>query len=66
MRLPPGYPLDLVGDPCVIVAAPRGRFGGGPLHQEHVDPEQIRRAAEAEHGGATGDAGREAGQRRTV
>jgi hypothetical protein len=44
-RLPPGYRLDLVGDPCVIIL--RGpddtvvaRF------TRNVDPQEIRQAAE--------------------
>jgi hypothetical protein len=52
MRLPAGYTLDLVGDPCVIVLrradAVVARF------TKHVDPEEIRRAAEEDHGGGAG------------
>ena len=46
-RLPPGYSLDLVGDPCVIVL----RHEDGTLvarFTHNVDPEEIRRAAEAD------------------
>jgi hypothetical protein len=46
-RLPPGYGLDLLGDPCVIVL----RRADGTLvarFTKNVDPEQIRRAAEEE------------------
>ncbi len=44
-RLPPGYQLDLIGDPCVIVLRQEDgtvvtRFG------HNVNPEEIRRAAE--------------------
>ena len=44
-RLPPGYRLDLVGDPCVIVLRREdetvvARFS------HNVDPEEIRRTAE--------------------
>jgi hypothetical protein len=44
-RLPPGYTLDLVGDPCVIVLRrPDGtiaaRFG------RYVEAQEIRRVAE--------------------
>jgi hypothetical protein len=46
-RLPPGYRLDLVGDPCIIIlrrpdGAVVARFS------RNVDPEEIRRAAEEE------------------
>ena len=44
-RLPPGYGLDLLGDPYVIVL----RRADGTLvarFTKNVDPEQIRRAAE--------------------
>jgi hypothetical protein len=44
-RLPPGYRLVLVGDPCIILGGPDGevvaRFG------RDVDPEGIRRSAAA-------------------
>ncbi len=44
-RLPPGYRLDLVGDPCVIVlrredATVVARF------THNADPEEIKRTAE--------------------
>jgi hypothetical protein len=44
-RLPPGYALDLVGDPCIVILRdPEGvivaRF------TRNVDPEEVRRAAE--------------------
>jgi hypothetical protein len=47
-HLPPGYRLDLVGDPCVIILrGPNGtviaRF------TRNVDPEEIQRAAEEDH-----------------
>ncbi len=44
-RLPPGYSLDLVGDPCVIVL----RRSDGTVvasFTRAATPEQIRRAAE--------------------
>jgi hypothetical protein len=43
--LPPGYSLDLVGDPCVVVL----RRGDGTIvarFSDHAAPEEIRRAAE--------------------
>jgi hypothetical protein len=47
-KLPAGYALDLVGDPCVIVL----RRGGGTIvarFTRNVDPQEIRRAAEEDH-----------------
>jgi hypothetical protein len=46
-RLPPGYHLDLVGDPCIIIL--RGPDGEVVARfSRDVDPEEIRRiAAEA-------------------
>ena len=43
-RLPPGYRLDLVGDPCVIVLV---REDGTVVARftHHVDPEEVRWAA---------------------
>ena len=44
-RLPPGYQLDLIGDPCVIVL--RREDGTVVARFTHnVDPEEIRRTAE--------------------
>jgi hypothetical protein len=46
-RLPPGYGLDLLGDPCVIVL----RRADGTLvarFTKNVDPMEIRRAAEVD------------------
>ena len=44
-RLPPGYRLDLVGDPCVIVL--RGPDGAVVARfSRNGDLEEIRRAAE--------------------
>ena len=43
--LPPGYRLDLVGDPCVVVL----RRGDGTIvarFSDHAAPEEIRWAAE--------------------
>jgi hypothetical protein len=43
-RLPPGYRLDLVGDPCVIILrAPDGRVVA--RFTRNVDPEEVRSAA---------------------
>jgi hypothetical protein len=51
-RLPPGYSLDLVGDPCVIVL--RREDGTLVARFTHsADPEEIRRAAEEDYRGAT-------------
>ncbi len=48
-RLPPGYRLDLVGDPCVIALV---REGGTVVacFTHNVDPEEIRRAAAEDYG----------------
>ena len=44
-RLPPGYRLDLVGDPCIIIL--RGPDGAVVARfSRNVDPEEIRQAAE--------------------
>jgi hypothetical protein len=43
--LPPGYRLDLLDDPCVVVL----RRGDGTVvarFSDHAAPEEIRRAAE--------------------
>jgi hypothetical protein len=45
-RLPPGYRLDLVGDPCIIIL--RGPDGEVVARFSlDVDPEGIRRTAAA-------------------
>jgi hypothetical protein len=46
-RLPQGFRLDLIGDPCVIVLR---RQDGTVVARftRNVDPEEIRRAAEEE------------------
>jgi hypothetical protein len=45
-RLQPGYRLDLVGDPCIIIL--RGPDGAVVARfSRNVDPKEIRRAAEA-------------------
>ena len=43
--LPPGYSLDLVGDPCVVVLR---REDGTVVARfsDHAAPEEIRRAAD--------------------
>ncbi len=47
-RLPPGYSLDLIGDPCVIILRrPDGTVVARFTH--NADPEDIRRAAEADY-----------------
>jgi hypothetical protein len=50
-RLPPGYTLDLRGDPCVIVLR-RADGTVAARFTKHVDPEEIRRAAEEDYGAA--------------
>jgi hypothetical protein len=53
-RLPAGYALDLRGDPCVIVLR---RADGTVVARftKHVDPDEIRQAAEEDHRGAGGE-----------
>jgi hypothetical protein len=47
-HLPPGYRLDLVGDPCIIIL--RGLDGAVVARfNRDVDPEEIRRAAQEAH-----------------
>ena len=48
-RLPPGYRLDLVGDPCVIVLV---REDGTVVARftHNVDPEEVRWAAAEDQG----------------
>jgi hypothetical protein len=46
-RLPAGYGLDLMGDPCVIILRrPDGTIVARFTHG--VDPEEVRRTAEAD------------------
>ena len=47
-RLPPGYRLDLIDDPCVITLR---REDGTAVARftQNVDPEEIRQAAEEDH-----------------
>ena len=46
-RLPAGYGLDLIGDPCVIILSrPDGTIVARFTHG--VDPEELRRTAEAD------------------
>ena len=46
--LPPGYRLDVVGDPCIIIL--RGPHGSVVARFTHnVDPEEIRRTAQEDH-----------------
>ncbi len=46
-RLPAGYGLDLIGDPCVIILRrPDGTIVARFTHG--VDPEELRRTAEAD------------------
>ncbi len=44
-RLPPGYRLDLVGDPCIIVLRREDETVVARFTY-NVDPEEIRRTAE--------------------
>ena len=53
-RLPSGYTLDLVGDPCVIVLR-RADWTVVARFTKHVDPEDIRQAAEADRRGVAGE-----------
>ena len=53
-RLPRGYALDLLGDPCVI-ALRRTDETVVARFTKNVDPEEIRRAAEEDHRGAFGE-----------
>jgi hypothetical protein len=44
-RLPPGYTLDIVGDPCILIL--RNPDGAVVARFSHnVDPAEVRRAAE--------------------
>ncbi len=52
-RLPPGYRLDLVGDPCVIVLYRQDATVVARFARE-ADPEEIRRAAEEDRKGGGG------------
>ena len=52
-RLPAGYTLDLLGDPCVI-ALRREDGSVAARFTKHVDPEEVRRAAEEDHRGPPG------------
>ena len=47
-RLPRGYALDLLGDPCVI-ALRRADETVVARFTKNVDPEEIKRAAEEDH-----------------
>ena len=53
-RLPAGYVLDLVGDPCVIVLR-RADGSVAARFTKHVDPEEIRRAAEEDDRATAGE-----------
>ena len=53
-RLPAGYTLDLLGDPCVIVLR-RADGTVAARFTKHVDPEQIRWAAEEDLRAAAGE-----------
>ncbi len=44
-RLPPGYRLDLVGDPCIIILRGPGDAVVARFNR-NVDPEEIRGSAE--------------------
>ena len=44
-RLPPGYGLDLVGDPCIVILRdPESDIVARFVRD--IDPEEVRRAAE--------------------
>ena len=47
-QLPPGYRLDLVGDPCVIILR-RADETIVARFTRNVDPGEIRRAAEEDY-----------------
>jgi len=55
-RLPPGYRLDLVGDPCLIVLL---REDGTVVARftHYVEPREIRQAAEDDHRTTGGESG---------
>ncbi len=55
-RLPAGYTLDLLGDPCVIVLR-RADGAVAARFTKRVDPEEVRRAAEEDQRGTTGKEG---------
>ena len=47
-RLPPGYALDLVSDPCVLILRnPEGKIVA--RFTRSVDPEEIRLATEEDY-----------------
>ena len=47
-RLPPGYELDVVGDPCIVVLRnPEGEIVA--RFARNVDPEEVRLAAEEDY-----------------
>ena len=50
-RLPAGYTLDLLGDPCVIVLR-RADGAVAARFTKQVDPEEIRQAAQEDQEGA--------------
>jgi hypothetical protein len=53
LRLPPGYYLDLIGDPCVIsLCRPDGTVVARFTYD--TDPEEIRRVVEEDHKGGEG------------
>jgi hypothetical protein len=55
-RLPPGYRLDLVGDPCLIILL---REDGTVVARftHNVDPQEISRAVEEDHHATGGESG---------
>ena len=55
-RLPRGYALDLLGDPCVI-ALRRADETVVARFTNNVAPEEIRRAAEEDRRGPLGEGG---------
>jgi hypothetical protein len=49
-RLPIGYRLDLIGDPCVVVMRRQDETVVARF-THNVDPDEIRRVAEDDHQG---------------
>ena len=43
-RLPPGYTLDIVGDPCIILRNPEGAVVA--RFPRNVNTDEVRRAVE--------------------
>ena len=52
-RLPPGYRLDLIGDPCIVVLLRQDETVVARF-THNVAPDEIRRVAEEDHQGTQG------------